>query len=72
MKVFGEIFASYEHTGKVPEDWRATIVVPSFKKGSKHKPGNCRPDEPDISDAKFTVVDSDRQNLTAFELTRTD
>ena len=37
------IFRKSYDTGEVPNEWRKANVVPVFKKGSKHDPGNYRP-----------------------------
>ena len=38
-----KIFQHSLNSGTVPDDWRKANIVPIFKKGDKHQPGNYRP-----------------------------
>ncbi|KFV07675.1 hypothetical protein N339_03275, partial [Pterocles gutturalis] len=36
------IFEKSWHSGEVPTDWKRGNITPTFKKGNKEDPGNCR------------------------------
>jgi hypothetical protein len=37
------IFQASINQGKIPSDWKTTIVAPVFKKGDRGQPSNYRP-----------------------------